>query len=182
MKSGTRIGLAVGLGYVLGRRRRLRTALTLAAAVAAGRMSRDPAGLSKLGELLPGSPHLHSLSRLGAPLVGAGRAAAAAAVGSGIDSVSDRLRSRADALRGKTRGGSDDDVEQQDEASDDERSSRRSGDRSSGKSGERSGRKGGERSGGKGGERSGRKGGRGADDDSLAAQADDDSPAEQRGW
>ncbi|MEU4566458.1 hypothetical protein [Micromonospora sp. NPDC023956] len=104
MKSGTRIGLAVGLGYVLGRRRRLRTALTLAAAVAAGRMSRDPAGLRKLGDRVQASPQLHSLSRLGGPLVGAGRAAATAAVGSGIDTVSGKLRGRADALRRKAGG------------------------------------------------------------------------------
>ncbi|MFI6824472.1 hypothetical protein ACIBJE_26550 [Micromonospora sp. NPDC050187] len=104
MKSGTRIGLAVGLGYVLGRRRRLRTALTLAAAVAAGRMSRDPAGLRKLGDLVQASPQLHNLSRLGGPLVGAGRAAATAAVGSGIDTVSGKLRGRADALRRKAGG------------------------------------------------------------------------------
>ncbi|BCL14290.1 hypothetical protein [Micromonospora sagamiensis] len=104
MKSGTRIGLAVGLGYVLGRRRRLRTALTLAAAVAAGRMSRDPAGLRRLGDVVQASPQLHNLSRLGGPLVGAGRAAATAAVGSGIDTVSGRLRGRADALRRKAGG------------------------------------------------------------------------------
>ncbi|MFE0592718.1 hypothetical protein [Micromonospora echinospora] len=107
MKSGTRIGLAVGLGYVLGRRRRLRTALTLAAAVAAGRMSRDPAGLRKLGDLVQASPQLSNLSRLGGPLVGAGRAAATAAVGSGIDAVSGKLRGRADALRGKATGSGD---------------------------------------------------------------------------
>ncbi|GLY23456.1 hypothetical protein [Micromonospora sp. NBRC 101691] len=111
MKSGTRIGLAVGLGYVLGRRRRLRTALTLAAAVAAGRMSRDPAGLRKLGDLVQASPQLSNLSRLGGPLVGAGRAAATAAVGSGIDAVSGKLRGRADALRGKATGGGDGDGE-----------------------------------------------------------------------
>lgn len=57
MKSGARIGLAVGLGYVLGRRKKLRTALTLAAAVAAGRASRNPGGLLKYGsDLLTASP------------------------------------------------------------------------------------------------------------------------------
>ncbi|MEV0001229.1 hypothetical protein AB0H28_02935, partial [Micromonospora sp. NPDC050980] len=100
MKSGARIALAVGFGYVLGRRRKLRTALTLAAAVAAGRASRNPTGLKQMADgLLGSSPQLGNLSRLGAPLLTAGRAAATAAAGSGIDAVGGRLRSGADALR-----------------------------------------------------------------------------------
>ncbi|MEU1843139.1 MULTISPECIES: hypothetical protein [Micromonospora] len=100
MKSGARIALAVGFGYVLGRRRKLRTALTLAAAVAAGRASQNPGGLKQMATgLLGSSPQLGNLGKLGAPLVTAGRAAATAAAGSGIDAVSGRLRSGADALR-----------------------------------------------------------------------------------
>ncbi|MFG3556276.1 hypothetical protein ACGGAQ_18020 [Micromonospora sp. NPDC047557] len=100
MKTGTRIGLAVGFGYLLGRRRKLRTALTLAAAVAAGRASRDPGGLLKRGgDLLHSSPQLSNLSRLGGPLVNAGRSAATAAAGSGVDALTGRLRGSADALR-----------------------------------------------------------------------------------
>ncbi|SCL14573.1 hypothetical protein [Micromonospora inyonensis] len=164
MKSGTRIGLAVGLGYVLGRRRRLRTALTLAAAVAAGRMSRDPAGLRKLGEVAKGAPHLHNLGRLGGPLVGAGRAAATAAVGSGIDAVSGKLRDRAEALRRKT-----------------------GGDGGEGGSGGAGGDGGGERDSGDGagrrdaaseGARAGGNGGRGSDDDDGPSG----NAAGQRGW
>ncbi|MET7863964.1 hypothetical protein [Micromonospora taraxaci] len=103
MKTGTRIGLAVGFGYLLGRRRKLRTALTLAAAVAAGRASRDPGGLLKRGtDVLHASPALSNLSRLGGPLVNAGRAAANAAAGSGVDALSGRLRSSADALRSRS--------------------------------------------------------------------------------
>ncbi|WMF04623.1 hypothetical protein [Micromonospora robiginosa] len=103
MKSGARIALAVGFGYVLGRRRKLRTALTLAAAVAAGRASQNPGGLKQMATGLLGStPQLGNLSRLGAPLVTAGRAAATAAAGSGIDAVSGRLRDGADALRRRT--------------------------------------------------------------------------------
>ncbi|WP_435205316.1 hypothetical protein [Micromonospora sp. bgisy143] len=109
MKTGTRIGLAVGFGYLLGRRRKLRTALTLAAAVAAGRASRDPGGLLKRGgDLLQSSPQLSNLSRLGGPLVNAGRSAATAAAGSGVDALTGRLRGSADALRrraGKPGGG-----------------------------------------------------------------------------
>ncbi|MEH0841275.1 hypothetical protein V6U81_02620 [Micromonospora sp. CPCC 205711] len=103
MKSGTRIGLAVGIGYILGRRRKLRTALTLAAAVAAGRASRDPGQLLKRGgDLLTSTPQLANLGKLGAPLATAGKSAATAAAGSGIDALSGKLRSRADTLRRKS--------------------------------------------------------------------------------
>ncbi|MFC4018794.1 hypothetical protein ACFOW4_12690 [Micromonospora sp. GCM10011542] len=106
MNKGTRIGLAVGFGYLLGRRRKLRTALTLAAAVAAGRASRHPGGLLKRGtDVLHSSPHLNNLSKLGGPLVNAGKAAATAAAGSRVDALSGKLRDSADALRHRSGGG-----------------------------------------------------------------------------
>lgn len=102
MNSGARIGLAVGFGYLLGRRRKLRTALTLAAAVAAGRASREPGGLLKAGgNLLQSYPQLTNFGRLGGPLAAASKAAATAAAGSGIDALSGKLRGSADALRRK---------------------------------------------------------------------------------
>ncbi|MEW2443595.1 hypothetical protein [Micromonospora marina] len=105
MKSGARIALAVGVGYVIGRRRKLRTALTLAAAVAAGRASQNPGGLKQMATgLLGTSPQLGSLGKLGAPLVTAGKAAATVAAGSGIDAVSGKLRGGADALRRRSSG------------------------------------------------------------------------------
>ncbi|MEV5631729.1 hypothetical protein [Micromonospora tulbaghiae] len=105
MKSGARIALAVGFGYVIGRRRKLRTALTLAAAVAAGRASQNPGGLKQMATgLLGTSPQLGNLGKLGAPLVTAGKAAATAAAGSGIDAVSGKLRGGADALRRRSSG------------------------------------------------------------------------------
>ncbi|MEU4781114.1 hypothetical protein [Micromonospora sp. NPDC023633] len=110
MNSGARIGLAVGFGYLLGRRRKLRTALTLAAAVAAGRASREPGGLLKAGgNLLHSSPHLGNIGRLGGPLAAASKAAATAAAGSGIDAISGKLRGSADALRRKGGAGAPDD-------------------------------------------------------------------------
>ncbi len=105
MNSGARIGLAVGAGYLLGRRRRLRKALIIAAAVAAGRASKDSGGLLAAGHrLLQSSPHLSNLGKLGGPLAAAGKAAATAAAGSGIDAVSDKLRGSADALRRRSAG------------------------------------------------------------------------------
>ncbi|MFC0030820.1 hypothetical protein ACFFMM_14960 [Micromonospora chaiyaphumensis] len=105
MKSGARVALAVGFGYLLGRRKKMRTALTLAAAVAAGRASQRPGGLKQLGTDLLNVPQLGGLGKLGAPLATAGKAAATAAAGSGIDALSGKLRGSADALRRKSGGG-----------------------------------------------------------------------------
>ncbi|MGY0005593.1 hypothetical protein [Micromonospora sp. I033] len=106
MKSGARVALAVGFGYLLGRRKKMRTALTLAAAVAAGRASQRPGGLKQLGaNLMSANPQLGNLGKLGAPLATAGKAAATAAAGSGIDAISGKLRGSADALRRKSGGG-----------------------------------------------------------------------------
>ncbi|MFD4206918.1 hypothetical protein ACFWRG_13110 [Micromonospora tulbaghiae] len=103
MKSGSRVALAVGFGYLLGRRKKMRTALTLAAAVAAGRASRRPGGVKQFGaDLMAANPQLRNLGGLGAPLVAAGRAAATAAAGNGIDAVGGRLREGAGALRRKS--------------------------------------------------------------------------------
>ncbi|MGC4894963.1 hypothetical protein [Micromonospora sp. DT31] len=102
MRSEARVALAVSLGYLLGRRRKMRTALTLAAAVAAGRASQRPGGLRKFGaDLVADHPQLRNLGGLTPPLVAAGRAAATAAAGSGIDTIGGRLRDGADALRRK---------------------------------------------------------------------------------
>jgi hypothetical protein len=115
MKTGTRIALAVGAGYILGRRKKLRPALTLAAAVAAGRASHNAPNLLKFGsDLLGSSPGLKNLSTLSKPLTAAGKAAATAAVGSGVDALSGRLRDRADSLRRRpSLGRADNDDEQE---------------------------------------------------------------------
>ncbi|WP_234040997.1 hypothetical protein [Micromonospora coerulea] len=105
MKSGTRVALAVGFGYLLGRRKKLKTALTLAAAVAVGRATQQPGGLKKLGtDLFGANPQLGNLGKLGQPLATAGKAAATAAAGSGIDVLSGKLRGSADALRRQASG------------------------------------------------------------------------------
>ncbi|MEU4370499.1 hypothetical protein [Micromonospora chersina] len=122
MKSGARVALAVGFGYLLGRRKKMRTALTLAAAVAAGRASQRPGGLKQLGTDLLNVPQLGGLGKLGAPLATAGKAAATAAAGSGIDALSGKLRGGADALRRKSAGGQSDGGRPAEEPADDERS------------------------------------------------------------
>ncbi|MET7805528.1 hypothetical protein [Micromonospora chersina] len=122
MKSGARVALAVGFGYLLGRRKKMRTALTLAAAVAAGRASQRPGGLMQLGTDLLNVPQLGGLGKLGAPLATAGKAAATAAAGSGIDALSGKLRGSADALRRKSGGGQSAAGRRDEEPADDERS------------------------------------------------------------
>jgi hypothetical protein len=108
MKGGATTALAIGVGYVLGRRRKMRLATMLAVGAATG-------GLAKLGPLAlrQGAKYLDKTDIAGTlgPQVGeivdtlrgdlldAGKAAAAAAVTSRIDSLSENLHDRAETLR-----------------------------------------------------------------------------------
>ncbi|WP_460347560.1 hypothetical protein [Actinoallomurus acanthiterrae] len=100
MKDGLRIALAVGAGYLMGRRRKMKLALTLAAAGASGRIAKNPAGLVKQGtKLLSASPEVKVLTEtVRGRLVEAGKAAAVTAASSQIDALSDRLQRRTDSL------------------------------------------------------------------------------------
>lgn len=109
MKGGTQAAVAIGVGYVLGRRRKMRTATLLVAATAAG------GGMGGIGGtvLRRGAKMLGSTDMLGkvAPQLGeitdavrgdllnAGKAAAVAAVNGRIESLTDSLHDRAQALR-----------------------------------------------------------------------------------
>jgi hypothetical protein len=108
MKGGVQTALALGVGYVLGRRRKMRLATMLAFGAATG-------GIAKFGPmaLRQGTKYLGSTDIAGAlgPQVGeivsavrgelldAAKAAAVASVTSRIDSLSDSLHERADALK-----------------------------------------------------------------------------------
>lgn len=100
MKTGVRIAVAVGVGYLLGRTRKLRLALTLAGIGASGRLGGRPAGLVKQGTKLVGSsPELKALSEtVRGRLVEAGKTAAMTAASSRIDALSDRLQERTRTL------------------------------------------------------------------------------------
>jgi hypothetical protein len=101
MGTNLRIAIAIGVGYLLGRRKKMRTALAFGAAAAAGRFSQDPrAVLHRGGEMLGKAPVLGEVAGLRKPLAAAGTAAGGGAVSKVIDSVGDRIRRRADALRG----------------------------------------------------------------------------------
>jgi hypothetical protein len=111
------------MGYLLGRRKKLRTAMAVGAAIAAGRLSRDPMSfLQRGGELLGNSPVLGQVSGLSKPLAAAGKAAAAGVVSRQIDSMGDRIKRRTDALRtGGDETEPDADDEEQTESGADER-------------------------------------------------------------
>jgi hypothetical protein len=108
MKGGTQAALVLGVGYVLGRRRKLRTATLLAAAAATGGLGSLGGaalrrGIKTLGstEALSGlSPQLADIAEtVRSDLVDAGKAAAIAAVNNRIGSLSDTLHERAESLR-----------------------------------------------------------------------------------
>jgi hypothetical protein len=108
MKGGAQAAVALGVGYVLGRRRKMRLATMLALGAATG-------GIGGLGPaaLRRGAKYLGSTDIAGAlgPQVGeivstirgdlldASKAAAATAVSSRIESLSDNLHERAETLR-----------------------------------------------------------------------------------
>jgi type IV secretory pathway TrbL component len=108
MKAGAQTALALSVGYVLGRRRKLRMTTVLAGAAVTG-------GLGSLGgtALRRGLKMLSSTEMLGdigpqlgeiadtvrGDLVDAGKAAALAAVNERIGSFSDTLHDRAESLR-----------------------------------------------------------------------------------
>lgn len=108
MKCGTGAALAIGAGYVLGRRRNMRVAAVLAGATAVGGIgglggSVLKRGLTALGstDLLGGvAPQLGEITgKVRGDLLDAGKAAALAAVTGRIDSLTDSLHERADTLR-----------------------------------------------------------------------------------
>ena len=91
------VGLALAGGYLMGRRHKMRLALTLAGMAAGRRLAsgRPTAGLgqaksSELGKLT---------KEVRGQLVSAGRTAAVSAASQRIDALSDRLEARATSLR-----------------------------------------------------------------------------------
>jgi hypothetical protein len=108
MKAGAQTALALGVGYVLGRRRKLRMTTMLAAAAATGgagtlggialrRGLKMLSSTEALGDLGPQLGEIAETVR--GDLVDAGKAAALAAVNERIGSLSDTLHDRAESLR-----------------------------------------------------------------------------------
>jgi hypothetical protein len=107
MNTGARVGLAVTAGYLLGRFHKMKWALAVAALVGRGQLPGGAGGLVQQGaKLLTSSPEFNKLTdEMKGRLVDAGKAAAVAAVSSKIDSLSEGLRERSDAMRATRPGG-----------------------------------------------------------------------------
>ncbi|MFC0861820.1 hypothetical protein ACFHYQ_05860 [Sphaerimonospora cavernae] len=104
MKDGLKVALAVLAGYYLGRRHKLGLVAILALAILANRLRGEGAGgglLQQGTKILGGaSPELGKISeRVRGDLLDIGKAAVAAATSKQIDSLSDKLHERAEALR-----------------------------------------------------------------------------------
>ena len=108
MKGGAQVALAVGVGYVLGRRRKMRVATMLALGAATGGLGGLGPAVLKRGMKYLGStdvagalgPQVNEIvSTIRGDLLDAGKAAATSAVSSRIDSLSDTLHDRAETFR-----------------------------------------------------------------------------------
>ncbi|MEV0717837.1 hypothetical protein [Asanoa sp. NPDC050611] len=108
MKPGGSTALAMGVGYVLGRRHKLRAALMLGAAAAGGRMAaRGQGGNGQGGQGQGGDGAAKPPSRgVVGKLGSAGKTAAITIVTRSADRIGERLTERAAAMRGS--GGSGD--------------------------------------------------------------------------
>ena len=108
MKGGAQVALAVGVGYILGRRRKMRMATVIAAGAATGGIAGLGPAVLKRGAKMLGStdiaktfgPQVNDIvATVRGDLLDAGKAAATSAVSSRIDTLSDSLHERAEAFR-----------------------------------------------------------------------------------
>jgi hypothetical protein len=101
MKSGPQIALAVGIGYALGRSRKMKFAITVGAMMAGRRLTLDPKDLlAQGGKLLGGSTELRKLTGEARDrLMDAAKTAAMAAATNKIDSIGENLSKRAASVR-----------------------------------------------------------------------------------
>ena len=107
MKASMRAATAIGVGYLLGRRRKLRTATLMAAATAVGGMTVGGLLLKRgmkmlnsteaFGKLAPQLTEITDTVR--GDLLTAGKAAATAAVSNRVDSLTGSLHDHAERLR-----------------------------------------------------------------------------------
>ncbi|MDA1360708.1 hypothetical protein O1R50_13850 [Glycomyces luteolus] len=100
MKPGLKVAGAIGVGYVLGRKHKMRAAFTLGAMAAAGQLGHVRDVLKEqAAEKLASSEGMGNLADPGKRLLEAGRTAAVAAVADRIGTFSDQLEERAEAVR-----------------------------------------------------------------------------------
>ena len=108
MKGGAQTALALGVGYILGRRRKMRLATMLALGAATGGAARLGPVAMRQGAKYVGKTDIAGalgpqvteiVNTVRGELLDAAKGAAAAAVTSRIDSLSDNLHERAETLR-----------------------------------------------------------------------------------
>jgi hypothetical protein len=108
MKGGTQAALALGVGYVLGRRRKMRLTTMLAVGAATGGLGGLGGAALRRGMKMLGSteavgkfaPQLGELAdTVRSDLMDAGKAAATAALTSRIENLTDSLQERAELVR-----------------------------------------------------------------------------------
>ncbi|MFF0495308.1 hypothetical protein ACFYU5_02790 [Nocardia aobensis] len=111
MKGGTSIAVGVGIGYLLGRTRKMRFALGVAGAMMAKRSSDIPGELLERGtSLLKSSADLTQLTdTVRDELLGAARSAAVTAASNQLDSLNTRLQQGSSLLTGDLLSGKDSD-------------------------------------------------------------------------
>ncbi|MCC3317110.1 hypothetical protein [Nocardia africana] len=111
MKGGTSIAVGVGIGYLLGRTRKMRFALGVAGAMMAKRSSDIPGELLERGtSLLKSSADLTQLTdTVRDELLGAARSAAVTAASNQLDALNTRLQQGSSLLSGDLLSGEDSD-------------------------------------------------------------------------
>lgn len=102
MSNAARVGTAVAAGYLLGRTKRLKLALTVGGLLVGRRIPTTPRGLLQEGQqLIDSNPELAKIEEeIRGKLLEAAKGAALATVRSTMDSFSDSLHDRTQSLRG----------------------------------------------------------------------------------
>ena len=97
MKPGARVALGVGIGYFLGRTKKMRLAMMLAGAGMTGKLPSNPQELlQRSASMLGSSPEINKITEsVRGELMHAARAAAVTAASNRIDALNERLQSRA---------------------------------------------------------------------------------------
>ena len=96
MKPGARVALGVGIGYFLGRTKKMRVAMMLAGAGVTGKLPSNPQELlQRSASMLGSSPEINKITEsVRGELMHAARAAAVTAASHRIDALNERLQSR----------------------------------------------------------------------------------------
>jgi len=100
MSAAGKIALGVASGYLLGRRKKMKLAITVGSMLAGKKIATDPRGLLKqLNELVEQNEELSKLAdQVRGELFSAARSAAIATANSRMDGLSDAIRDRSDRL------------------------------------------------------------------------------------